>query len=119
MKHVLFIFGTRPEVIKMAPVVRQLKSQPDAFKVKVCVTAQHREMLDQVLKIFGIKPDYDLNLMRPEQTLFDVTADVIRGLEEVLKKEKPDVGLVQGDATTVVAVDIGGVEAVGCYKYIL
>jgi len=120
MKRVLFVFGTRPEAIKLAPVVRELKKQPDVFKVRVCVTAQHREMLDQVLDIFGVEPDFDLNLMRPDQTLFDVTADTIRGLEEVLKKEKPDVVLVQGDTTTVfvgalasyyLKIPVGHVEA--------
>lgn len=120
MKRVLLVFGTRPEAIKLAPVIREMKKQPNVFEVKVCVTAQHREMLDQVLKIFGIKPDYDLKLMRPNQTLFDVTADAIRGLEAVLKKEKPDAVLVQGDTTTVfvgalasyyLKIPVGHVEA--------
>ena len=96
---VLAVFGTRPEAIKMAPVVLECSRRPE-FSVKVAVTAQHRQMLDQVLEFFGIVPDYDLGLMKPNQTLFDVTADGLRGLEPVLEKERPDVVFVQGDTTT-------------------
>lgn len=103
MKRILFVFGTRPEAIKLAPVVRELKKQPDVFEVRVCVTAQHREMLDQVLQIFNIEPDYDLNLMLPDQSLFDVVANAVLGLKGVLEKERPDIVLVQGDTTTVFA----------------
>jgi len=99
VKKLLFIFGTRPEAIKMAPVVLECSRRPE-FSVKVAVTAQHRQMLDQVLEFFGIVPDYDLGLMKPNQTLFDVTADGLRGLEPVLEKERPDVVFVQGDTTT-------------------
>jgi UDP-N-acetylglucosamine 2-epimerase (non-hydrolysing) len=117
---VLFIFGTRPEAIKLAPVIRELHQRPDAFAVRVCVTAQHREMLDQVLEAFGINPDRDLDLMRPNQTLFDITAEAVRGLKDVLESEKPDVVLVQGDTTTVfvgalasyyLQIPVGHVEA--------
>ncbi|MBN2446937.1 MAG: UDP-N-acetylglucosamine 2-epimerase (non-hydrolyzing) [Phycisphaerae bacterium] len=98
---VLFVFGTRPEAIKLAPVVLYLKSRPDEFDVRVCVTAQHREMLDQVLELFGITPDVDLNLMKPGQDLFDVTANVVTAMKPVLRKLRPDWVLVQGDTTTV------------------
>lgn len=120
MKRILFVFGTRPEAIKMAPVVHELKARKNCFKVSVCVTSQHREMLDQVLEIFEIKPDHDLNLMRPNQTLFDVTANAIQGLKGVLEKEMPDMVLVQGDTTTVFAgamaayylkIPVGHIEA--------
>lgn len=116
---VISIFGTRPEAIKMAPVVKELESRKDIESV-VCVTAQHRDMLDQVLEVFKIKPDYDLNIMKPNQTLSHITAEVIRGIEDVIIKEKPDVVLVHGDTTTAMAaslaafyqqVKIGHVEA--------
>lgn len=94
---VLIVFGTRPEAIKMAPVVRELEKSLD---VRVCVTAQHREMLDQVLNLFEIKPDYDLDIMKPGQDLFDVTSHVLQGMKHVLAEEKPDVVLVHGDTTT-------------------
>jgi len=94
---VLIVFGTRPEAIKMAPVVRELNKSLD---VKVCVTAQHREMLDQVLDLFEIKPDYDLNIMKPGQDLFDLTSNVLLGIKQILIEENPDVVLVQGDTTT-------------------
>lgn len=100
MKKVLFIFGTRPEAIKMAPLVRELEKDAQAFEVKVCITAQHREMLDQVLDFFSIKPDFDLQIMQPGQSLFDITSKAIKALEPVLDKCKPDVVLVQGDTTT-------------------
>jgi len=95
---VLFIYGTRPEAIKMAPLVKQL--QEDEFDVHVCVTGQHREMLDQVLTFFEIAPEFDLNLMKPNQTLFDVTADGLKKIESVLEKTEPDLVIVQGDTTT-------------------
>jgi len=98
---VLTIFGTRPEAVKLASVIGKLKEQPKIFISKVCVTAQHRKMLDQVLDLFKIKPDYDLNIMRPDQSLFEVTSAVILGLKKVLEREKPDIVLVQGDTTTV------------------
>lgn len=102
MQKILSIFGTRPEAIKMAPLVNELK-QHKGIKSVVCITAQHRDMLDQVLKIFKIKPDYDLNMMKPDQTLSDITTRVIKGIEEVIIKEKPDLVLVHGDTTTAMA----------------
>ncbi len=95
----LFVFGTRPEAIKLAPLVREFKNRKDA-EVKVCVTAQHRQMLDQVLEFFDIVPDYDLNIMKPNQTLFDVTADGLKALEKVLEDFQPEIVFVQGDTTT-------------------
>ena len=114
---VLVVFGTRPEAIKMAPVVHALNSK---LEVKVCVTAQHREMLDQVLDLFEIVPDYDLDIMKPGQDLFDVTSNVLSGMKKVLSKERPDVVLVHGDTTTTMAtsmaafylqIPVGHVEA--------
>lgn len=99
MKKVLLIFGTRPEAIKMAPLVKAFE-EDNLIESKVCVTAQHREMLDQVLEMFNIKPDYDLNIMKPGQDLFDVTSNVLSGLKDVLKDFSPDVVLVHGDTTT-------------------
>ncbi len=119
MRKVLSVFGTRPEAIKMAPVVKELESRGNIESV-VCVTAQHRDMLDQVLEIFKIKPDYDLNIMKPGQTLTHITAEVLKGIEEVIIKEKPDLVLVHGDTTTAMAaalaafyqqVKVGHVEA--------
>lgn len=119
MKSVLAVFGTRPEAVKMAPVVREL-ARHDGVRVRVCVTAQHREMLDQVLDIFAIRPDYDLALMQPGQTLPALTARVIEGVSATLDRERPDVVLVQGDTTTAMAaalaafyarIPIGHVEA--------
>jgi UDP-N-acetylglucosamine 2-epimerase (non-hydrolysing) len=104
---ILFVYGTRPEAIKMAPLVRAFKNDP-AFEVRVCVTGQHREMLDQVLSFFDILPDYDLNLMKPNQTLFTVTADVLLGLEPILEEFQPDNIWVQGDTTTVMAGSLAG-----------
>jgi len=101
-RRVLSIFGTRPEAVKMAPVVAELAAAPD-FESLICVTAQHREMLDQVLGLFGIRPDFDLDLMQPDQSLADLTAAVIRGLDPILDEVKPDWVLVQGDTTTVMA----------------
>lgn len=100
MKKILVVFGTRPEAIKMAPLVLELKKNSEDFDVKVCVTAQHREMLDQVLEIFDIIPDYDLNLMKPNQDLYDITSKGLLGLREVFKDCDPDVVLVHGDTTT-------------------
>jgi len=98
---ILFVFGTRPEAIKLAPVILHMKLRPDVFSVQVCVTAQHREMLDQVLQLFGIEPDEDLDLMRPNQGLPELTARVITAMTPVLRTERPDWVLVQGDTTTV------------------
>ncbi len=116
---VMTVFGTRPEAIKMAPVVKELKSRKE-IECIVCVTAQHRQMLDQVLEVFDIKPDYDLDIMKEGQTLSDITSRVLYGLENVIKEVKPDIVLVHGDTTTTFAgalaafynqVDIGHVEA--------
>ena len=96
----MLVFGTRPEAIKMAPLVKEFQKQPKRVETVVCVTGQHREMLDQVLKIFDIKPDYDLNIMKQGQDLYDVTARVLTGMRDVLKEVKPDVVLVHGDTTT-------------------
>ncbi len=100
MINVLSIIGTRPEAIKMIPVVQELTRHPEIFVSKVCVTAQHRQMLDQVLELFQIIPDYDLNIMQAGQSLTKVTKAVLQGLEPVLQLEKPDWILVQGDTTT-------------------
>ena len=116
---VMSIFGTRPEAIKMAPLIKELETRKEIESI-VCVTAQHREMLDQVLNTFSIKPDYDLNIMKKGQTLSEITAKVLRGIEEVLEKEKPNIVLVHGDTTTTFAsalaafyqqISIGHVEA--------
>ena len=116
---VMSVFGTRPEAIKMAPVVHALAEAP-GIESSVCVTGQHRSMLDQVLGVFGITPDIDLNIMRPNQSLFDVTQDVMRGMERVLTDEAPDLVLVHGDTTSAMAaalacfykqVPVGHVEA--------
>ena len=120
MKTVMLVFGTRPEAIKMAPLVKEFQKQPKRVETVVCVTGQHREMLDQVLKIFDIKPDYDLNIMKQGQDLYDVTARVLTGMRDVLKEVKPDVVLVHGDTTTSTAaalaafyqqIPVGHVEA--------
>jgi UDP-N-acetylglucosamine 2-epimerase (non-hydrolysing) len=100
MIKTLFVFGTRPEAIKLCPVILHLLSRPEDFQVTVCVTAQHRAMLDQVLKVFGVVPDYDLDLMQPGQTLSQSTSRIIAALEPVIKETEPDVVLVQGDTTT-------------------
>ena len=104
MKTILLVFGTRPEAIKMAPLVKEFQKNTKDFKTLVCVTGQHREMLDQVLHIFSIKPDYDLNIMKQGQDLYDVTARVLTGMRDVLKETRPDIVLVHGDATTSTAV---------------
>jgi UDP-N-acetylglucosamine 2-epimerase (non-hydrolysing) len=103
MKKILLVFGTRPEAIKMAPLVHEFKKYPDQFDTKVCVTGQHREMLDQVLDLFQIVPDYDLNIMRPNQDLYDVTIRVLLGMRDVLKASQPNVVFVHGDTTTSMA----------------
>lgn len=119
-KKVMLVFGTRPEAIKMCPLVNELKSRPDEFEAVVCVTGQHREMLDQVLSVFGVVPDHDLAIMRPGQTLFDITSDVLLKIRAVLEEERPDVALVHGDTTTSFAaalaafylqIPVGHVEA--------
>ena len=118
-KKVMVVFGTRPEAIKMAPVVKACKARPE-LEVKVCVTAQHRQMLDQVMEIFGLSADFDLNVMAPNQTLGDVTCKVLKGMDGVFEQWKPDMVLVQGDTTTVMAaalaafyhkIEVGHVEA--------
>ena len=103
MKKIMLVFGTRPEAIKMAPLVKEFQKRPEKFKTIVCVTGQHREMLDQVLRIFDIIPNYDLNIMKQGQDLYDVTARVLTGMREVLKEVQPDVVLVHGDTTTSTA----------------
>ena len=120
MKTIMPVFGTRPEAIKMAPLVKELEKYPNDFKTVVCVTGQHREMLDQVLEIFDIHPDYDLNIMKQGQDLYDVTAKVLLGMRDVFKEIRPDVVLVHGDTTTSTAaalaafyqqIPVGHVEA--------
>ncbi|UHD16237.1 non-hydrolyzing UDP-N-acetylglucosamine 2-epimerase [Thiocapsa bogorovii] len=120
MKKVLSVFGTRPEAIKMAPLVKELSKNRGAFESRVCVTAQHRDMLDQVLELFEVHPEYDLDIMRPGQSLTDVTCNVLRRLAPVLEELRPDVVLVHGDTTTTMAaslaayyqkIDVGHVEA--------
>lgn len=107
MKKILFVFGTRPEAIKMAPMVRTFKAE-STLDVKVCVTGQHREMLDQVLEFFEITPDFDLNLMKPNQTLFDITANALMGLKEIFSNYVPDIIFVQGDTTTAFVGSLAG-----------
>lgn len=104
---ILIVFGTRPEAIKMAPLVKEFKKNSKFFNTKVCVTAQHREMLDQVLKFFEIKPDYDLDLMRPNQNLYGLTASIINGIKPILERLVPEYVFVHGDTTTSMATSIG------------
>lgn len=120
MRKIMLVFGTRPEAIKMAPLVKEFQKYSDKFETVVCVTGQHREMLDQVLHIFEITPDYDLNIMKQGQDLYDVTARVLTGMRDVLKEVKPDIVLVHGDTTTSTAaalaafyqqIPVGHVEA--------
>lgn len=120
MKKIMLVFGTRPEAIKMAPLAIELKKDETNFKTIICVTGQHREMLDQVLHIFDIKPDYDLNIMKQGQDLYDITSRVLTGMRDILQKEKPDIVLVHGDTTTSTAtalaafyqqIPVGHVEA--------
>ena len=107
-EKVLIVFGTRPEAIKMAPLVKEFQKHSDIFETKVCITAQHREMLDQVLAFFEILPDYDLDLMKPNQNLYGLTADIISNLKPVLDNFKPDYVFVHGDTTTTMATSIAG-----------
>ena len=120
MKTIMLVFGTRPEAIKMAPLVKEFQKHKDVFKTIVCVTGQHREMLDQVLHLFDIVPDHDLNIMKQGQDLYDITAKVLVGMRDVLKKTQPDIVLVHGDTTTSTAaalaafyqqIPVGHVEA--------
>lgn len=120
MKKIILVFGTRPEAIKMAPLVKELEKYPDEFRTIVCVTGQHREMLDQVLHLFEIKPEYDLNIMKQGQTLYDITSRVLCEFGKVLQKERPDLVLVHGDTTTSMSaalasfyeqIPVGHVEA--------
>ena len=120
MKKIMLVFGTRPEAIKMCPLVKEFQKYPKEFETIVCVTGQHREMLDQVLRIFDVTPDYDLNIMKQGQDLYDVTARVLTGMRDVFKNVKPDVVLVHGDTTTSTAaalaafyqqIPVGHVEA--------
>ena len=120
MKKIMLVFGTRPEAIKMAPLVKEFQKYPETFQTQVCVTGQHREMLDQVLRIFDINPDCDLNIMKQGQDLYDITSRVLLGMRDVLKDSKPDVVLVHGDTTTSTAaalasfyqqIPVGHVEA--------
>jgi len=106
VKRILIVFGTRPEAIKMAPLVKEFKKNSDQFMTKVCVTAQHRDMLDQVLNLFEITPDYDLNLMKPGQDLYDVTSNVLLGMKNVLIDFKPDIVFVHGDTSTTFAASL-------------
>ena len=119
-KNILVVFGTRPEAIKMAPVILELRKRSSEFDTVVCATAQHREMQDQALRVFDIKPNYDLNLMKQGQSLNDIISCVLKGIGEVLKQEKPDYVLVQGDTSTALAtglaafhlqIPIGHIEA--------
>lgn len=120
MKKIMLVFGTRPEAIKMAPLVKEFQKHPDSFQTIVCVTGQHRQMLDQVLNLFEIAPDFDLNIMKQGQDLYDVTARVLTGMRDILKEAKPDIVLVHGDTTTSTAaalaafyqqIPVGHVEA--------
>ena len=120
MKKILLVFGTRPEAIKMAPLVKKLQEMPEEFQTVVCVTGQHREMLDQVLRLFDITPEYDLNIMKPNQDLYDITSRILLGMRDVLREVQPDIVLVHGDTTTSMAaalaafyqqIPVGHVEA--------
>ena len=120
MKKILLVFGTRPEAIKMAPLVKKLQANPKEFQTIVCVTGQHREMLDQVLRLFDITPDYDLNIMKPNQDLYDITSRILLGMRDVFREVQPDIVLVHGDTTTSMAtalaafyqqIPVGHVEA--------
>ena len=120
MKKIMLVFGTRPEAIKMCPLVKEFQKRADEFETIVCVTGQHREMLDQVLKIFEVTPDIDLNIMKQGQDLTDVTVRILNGMRDVFKECRPDVVLVHGDTTTSTAaalaafyaqIPVGHVEA--------
>jgi UDP-N-acetylglucosamine 2-epimerase (non-hydrolysing) len=110
-KKIMLVFGTRPEAIKMAPLVLKLREEPESFDVQVCVTAQHRQMLDQVLKVFEIVPDIDLNIMKPVQDLFDLTANILQGMRGVFQSDRPHAVLVHGDTTTALATAMAGFYA--------
>ena len=103
MKKILLVFGTRPEAIKVAPLVKEFQQHADAFETIVCVTGQHREMLDQVLHLFEIVPDYDLNIVKDGQDLYDITSRVLVGMRDVIKEVQPDVVFVHGDTTTPIS----------------
>lgn len=118
-KKIMAVFGTRPEAIKMCPLIHEMRKR-EGLEVIVCVTAQHRQMLDQVLSLFQIVPDYDLNVMKDRQTLFDITCNILTGIKEVLKKVNPDIVLVHGDTSTTFAtalacfylqIPVGHIEA--------
>lgn len=120
MKKILLVFGTRPEAIKVAPLVKKLQEMPEQFQTVVCVTGQHREMLDQVLRLFDITPEYDLNIMKPNQDLYDITSRILLSMRDVLREVQPDIVLVHGDTTTSMAaalaafyqqIPVGHVEA--------
>ena len=120
MKKILLVFGTRPEAIKMAPLVKALQKDTEHFETRVGVTAQHRQMLDQVLEAFSVVPDYDLSIMKDKQTLFDVTVNILERIKTVLEEAKPDVVLVHGDTSTTfvtalacfyLQIPVGHVEA--------
>ena len=119
LRKIMTVFGTRPEAIKLCPLVNEMKKR-SGLKVIVCVTAQHRQMLDQVLSAFGVVPEYDLNIMKNQQTLFDITTGILNGIKKILEKEHPDVVLVHGDTSTTFAtalacfylqIPVGHVEA--------
>lgn len=115
----MLVFGTRPEAIKMAPLVKELKKRATEFETIVCVTGQHREMLDQVLEIFDIHPDYDLNIMKQGQDLYDITARVLVGMRDILKEVQPDVVLVHGDTTTSTAAALAAFyQQIGWFTYV-
>jgi UDP-N-acetylglucosamine 2-epimerase (non-hydrolysing) len=118
MKKILLVFGTRPEAIKMAPLVKEFRKYPNLFETRVCVTAQHRRMLDQVLEFFEITPDYDLNLMRPGQNLFQLTADIVTELKPVLESFQPDYVFVHGDTTTSTVAALASFYAGTCVCHI-
>ena len=120
MTKILFVFGTRPEFIKMAPVIQRINKKYPQINAVVCNAAQHRQMVDNLLKIFNIKPDYDMDIMKNNQDLFDITINVLNGIKNILKKEKPDLVLVQGDTSTAfvsalasfyLKIPIGHIEA--------
>jgi len=116
-KKVLIVFGTRPEAIKMAPLVKEFQKHSESFETIVAVTGQHRQMLDQVLELFGIVPDYDLNIMKHGQDLYDVTARVLTGMRDVLEAARPDYVFVHGDTTTSASSSGGVLPADSCGSY--
>src|SRR5208337_470313 len=111
IKKILIVFGTRPEAIKLAPVIKELEKHPAKFSLVVCVTAQHREMLDQVLRVFDIRPSHDLDIMGNNQTLHDITTKGLLGVKKVIEKERPDLVMVQGDTTTTFAASLAAFYA--------